>query len=194
VDLLALYDNATSWTAARVAGAADHLDAPTPCTEWDVRRLIDHLLAGQAMFAAGPTGGPIAPPAGPPPALVGADPAAQYEMARSATLHAYAQPGVLETTMKGFTGDMPAMEVLGIAFCDQLVHGWDLARATGQDTAMPNGLADVAWMMLDGRIPEAARGPGQNFGPIVAVPADATAQAKLLGYCGRTADQQGDRP
>jgi uncharacterized protein (TIGR03086 family) len=193
VDLLALYDQATAWTAARVTGAADHLDAPTPCTEWDVRRLIDHLLAGQAMFAAGPTGGTIAPPTGPPPALVGADPAAQYEQARIATLDAYAQPGVLQTTIKGFAGELAAMEVLGIAFCDQLVHGWDLARATGQDTTMPDGLADVAWTMLDGRIPEEARGRGQNFGPIVAVPAKATVQAKLLGYCGRTPDRQGDR-
>ena len=193
MDLLALYDDATEWTADRVAGAADHLDAPTPCTEWDVRRLIDHLLAGQAMFAAGPTGGTIAPPTEPPPALVGADPAAQYEQARKATLDAYARPGVLQTTMTGFTGEVSATEVLGIAFCDQLVHGWDLARATGQDTTMPDGLADVAWMMLDGHIPEEARTPGQNFGPIVAVPADATAQAKLLGYCGRTPDGRGDR-
>jgi uncharacterized protein (TIGR03086 family) len=194
VDLLALFDQATAWTAGRVAGAAAHLDEPTPCTEWDVRRLIDHLLYGQAMFAAGPNGGTIAPPTGPPPALVGADPAAQYEQARKVTLDAYAQPGVLQTTMKGFTGEIPAMQVLGIAFCDQLVHGWDLARATGQDTTMPDGLADVAWMTLDGRIPDEDRGPGQNFGPIVAVPADATAQAKLLGYCGRTPNPQGDRP
>lgn len=193
MDLLALYDQATAWTATKVAGATDQLELPTPCEEWNVRRLIDHLLAGQAMFAAGPTGGTIAPPTGPPPALVGADPLAQYEQARQLTFDAYAQPGVLESTIKGFTGEVPAMQVLGIAFCDQLVHGWDLARATGQDTTMPEGLADVAWTMLDGRIPDEARGPGQNFGLAVAVPADADTQARLLGYCGRSPDPQGDR-
>jgi uncharacterized protein (TIGR03086 family) len=192
VDLLALYDRATAWTATKVAVAADQLDAATPCTEWDVRRVIDHLLAGQAMFAAGPIGGTIAPPTGPPPALVGADPADQYEQARKATIDAYARPGVLQSTMNGSAGEIPATQVLGIAFCDQLVHGWDLARATGQDSTMPDGLADVAWTMLDGRIPDEARGPGQSFGPVVAVPADANAQARLLGYCGRTPELQGD--
>ena len=43
-----------AWTAERVAGAQGRLDAPTPCAEWTVRRLIDHLLLGQAMFAAAP--------------------------------------------------------------------------------------------------------------------------------------------
>ena len=167
-------------------GAQDHLDAPTPCDEWSVRRLIDHLLAAQQMFAAGASGGTVAPPDGPPPELVGDDPAAQYEQARKATIDAYARPDVLGGTVKGTGGEVPAVQVVGIAVCDQLIHGWDLARATGQDDTMPPELAAVAWQLLADRIPDDARGPGKNFKAAVAVSEGASDQDKLLAYCGRT--------
>ncbi len=186
MDLIDLLDQATAWTATKVAGARDHLDAATPCDEWTVRRLIDHLLAAQQMFAAGPTGGTIAPPDGPPPELVGDHPASQYEQARKATIHAYSQPGVLAGTVKGSGGEVPALQVVGIAFCDQLIHGWDLARATGQDDTMPADLAAVARQLLDGRISDDSRGPGKNFKAAITVPESASDQDKLLAYCGRT--------
>jgi uncharacterized protein (TIGR03086 family) len=180
VDLLDLFDRATAWTATKVAGAQDKLGAQTPCDDWTVRRLMDHLLFGQQMFASGPSGGTIAPPSGPPPELIGADPVGQYEEARKATIHAYSQPGVMEGTVKGSQGDVPAMQIIGIAFCDQLIHGWDLAKATGQDTTMPTDLAETAWQFLDGRIPDEARGPGKNFKAAVAAPDDASTQDKLV--------------
>jgi uncharacterized protein (TIGR03086 family) len=186
MDMLQMFDRATEWTANKVAGAQDQLDAQTPCDEWSVRRLIDHLLFAQQMFASGPSGGTIAPPAGPPPELVGNDPAGQYEEARKATVDAFSQPGVLEGTIKGSSGEVPAMQVLGIAFCDQLIHGWDLAKATGQDTRMPNDLAAAAWQMLDGRLPDEARGPGKNFQAAVPIGEDASVQDRLVAYCGRT--------
>jgi uncharacterized protein (TIGR03086 family) len=185
LDLLDLFERATTWTQSKVAGASDRLDAQTPCDEWSVRRLIDHMLFAQQMFASGPSGETVAPPAGPPPELVGDDPAGQYEEARKATIHAYAQPGVLEGTVKGGGGDVPAGQILSIAFCDQLIHGWDLAKATGQDTTMPPDLASAAWNMLGGRLPDEARGPGKNFKALVAVRDDASDQDKLIGYCGR---------
>ena len=186
MDLIEMYDRATAWTADRVAGAQDQLDAPTPCADWTVRQLLDHLLWGQAMFAAAPAGGTIAPPDGPPPALVGDDPAGQYEQARKATIAAYSEPGVLEGMVKGSAGEMPAFVVLGIAFCDQLIHGWDLARATSQDATMAPDLATLGWQLLDGRISDDSRGPGKNFGPAISMPGDANDQEKLLAYCGRT--------
>jgi uncharacterized protein (TIGR03086 family) len=185
MDMIDLLDQASAWTATKVVGAQHQLDAPTPCDEWSVRRLIDHLLATQQMFTAGASGGTIAPPTGPPPELVGDDPTAQYEQARKATIHAYAQPGILSGTVKGSGGEIPAMQVVGIALCDQLIHGWDLARATGQDDTMPAELVAVAWQLLDGQIPDEARGPGKNFKAAVTVPEAATDQDRLLAYCGR---------
>ena len=113
-------------------------------------------------------------------------PRPQYEHARKETVAAYAAPGVMEGMIPGFAGGAPAFVVLGIAFCDQLIHGWDLARATGQDAAMPPDLAAMGRQLLDGRIADESRGPGQNFGPAVTVNDDASDQDKLLAYCGRT--------
>jgi uncharacterized protein (TIGR03086 family) len=186
MDMIDLFDRATAWTAIRVARAQDELDTATPCDEWNVRRLIDHLLAGQQMFASGPSGGTITPPAGPPPELVGDDPASQYEQARKATINAYAQPGVIAGTVKGGGGEVPAAQILGVAFCDQLVHGWDLARATGQDATMPPDLVAVAWQLLEGRIPDEARGQGRSFKAAVLAPEGASDQDRLIAYCGRT--------
>jgi uncharacterized protein (TIGR03086 family) len=185
MDTLDLFERGTAWTASKVAGATSKLDTQTNCDEWTVRRMVDHLLAGQQMFAAAPSGGTVAPPGGPPPELVGDDPAAQYEDARKATLHAFSQPGVLEGTVKGGGADAPAMQILGIAFCDNLVHGWDLAKSTGQDTTIPPDLAEAAWMFLNGQIRDEARGPGKIFKAVVPVADDASTQDKLIGYCGR---------
>jgi uncharacterized protein (TIGR03086 family) len=186
MDMMDLFERATTWTGSKVEGAEGRLDTATPCDEWTVRRLIDHLLAGQAMFAAAPSGGAVAPPTGPPPELVGDDPAGEYEAACRATIDAFSQPGALDGTVKGFGGEVPAVQLLGIAFCDQLIHGWDLARATGQDATMPPDLAAVAWQLLDGRLTDDARGPGKNFKARVELGPDASVQDQLLAYTGRT--------
>jgi uncharacterized protein (TIGR03086 family) len=183
MDILDLFERGTAWTSTKVAGAADQLDAQTPCAEWNVKRLLDHVLFIQQMFAAAPGGGEVAPPSGAPPELVGDDPAGEYEEARKKTIHAFSQPGVIDGMLND--GQRPAAMMLGIAFCDQLVHGWDLATATGQDTTIPPDLAAAAWQFLDGAIPDAQRGPDKNFQARVPVADDASDQDKLIAYCGR---------
>ena len=72
---------------------------------------------------------------------------------------------------------------LGIAFADQLLHGWDLAKATGQDATMPAGLAEAAYEHIHRRFTDAQR--TGVFKPEVTVAEDASAQDKLLAYTGR---------
>jgi uncharacterized protein (TIGR03086 family) len=173
MDVLDLYERATAWSASKIPAATDSLDTTTPCDQWDVRALLNHMLDSQQWFAQAPQGGGSPGPAPTPPDLVGDDPVAQYEAARQATLAAYGDPQVLEK--HGTT--------LGIGFVDQLVHGWDLARATGQDATMPTDLAEAAFGMINGRMTDEQRGP--MFKPAVPVADDASAQEKLLGYGGR---------
>ena len=172
-DLLDLYDRASGWTASKVAGAATKLDAPTSCDGWNVRTLMNHMLDTQHFFVGAARGEEVSPPSATPPPLVSDDPIADFDRARADTLRTFAEPGVLEKTGPS----------LGIAFSDQLLHGWDLAQATEQDATMPDGLAAAAYEMIHGRFTDEQR--KGVFKPEIAVAANASAQDKLLAYTGR---------
>ena len=98
----------------------------------------------------------------------------QYEEVRQQTLQAFRGEGVAEKSAF----------VIGIGFVDQLVHGWDIAKATGQDATMPDGLAEAAFGVVNGRM-DAPESRGGAFQAIVPVPEDASPQDKLIGYLGR---------
>jgi uncharacterized protein (TIGR03086 family) len=98
---------------------------------------------------------------------------ADFEAVRRDMLDAYAEPGTIEKTG-------PA---LGVAFSDLLVHSWDLARATGQDGTMPDGLAAAAYEMVHGKFTDEQR--KGVFKPEVLIGDDASPQDRLLAYTGR---------
>jgi len=173
-DLLGLYERASEWTTSKVAGATSKLDAQTPCEKWDVRTLLNHMLDTQNYFLGSARGEDVSPPAPTPPELLGDDPIADFERGRTEMLSTYGAPGVIEKTGPS----------LGIAFSDQLLHGWDLAQATKQDATMPKGLPEAAYEMIHGRFTDDQR--KGVFKPEIDVPADAPAQDKLLAYTGRT--------
>lgn len=172
-DLLDLYERASTWTASKVAGATEKLDAPTPCDDWDVATLMNHMLDTQRYFLGVARAEDVSPPSPNPPELIGDDPAADFNAARSEVASAYRAPGVLEKTGPS----------LGIAFSDQLLHGWDLAKATAQDATMPEGLPEAAYDMIHGRFTDDQR--KGVFKPEIKVPDDAPPQDKLLAYTGR---------
>jgi uncharacterized protein (TIGR03086 family) len=172
-DLLDQYDRASAWTSSKVVGATEKLDATTPCDEWDVRTLMNHMLDTQKYFVAAARGEDASPPSPTPPELLGDDPVADFESARAETLSVFGKPGVIEKTGPS----------LGIAFSDVLLHGWDLAKATKQDATMPEGLPEAAYEMIHGRFTDDQR--KGVFKPEVSVGPDASAQDKLLAYTGR---------
>lgn len=172
-DLLDHYMRASSWTADLVKGATSQLDQRTPCGEWDVRTLMNHMLETGRYFVGAARGEDVSPPGQTPPDTLGDDPAADFAQMRTDVIETFRQPGVIEKTG-------PA---LGIAFADQLLHGWDLAKATGQDATMPAGLAEGAYAAIHGRFTEEQR--HGVFKPEVEVDADASPQDRLLAYAGR---------
>jgi uncharacterized protein (TIGR03086 family) len=173
MELLDLYERGSEWAGTKVKGAKDQLDAQTPCEKWKVRDVVNHILDTSRYFQEAAQGKDASMPAEDPPDRMGKDPVAAHEKARQAVLEAYREPGVIEKTGPS----------LGIAFSDQLIHGWDIARATGQDTAMPADLADAAYEMLNGRLTDENR--GQGFKPERKIGDDASTQEKLLAYVGR---------
>jgi len=167
------YRRASDWTVEKVEGAVDQLDRPTLNKGWDVRTLLNHMLQTQQYFVRSARGEDASPPMGEPPALVGDDPVATFRDARDETIETYSAEGVIEKTG-------PA---LGIAFSDTLLHGWDLARSTGQDATMPDGLAQAAYDTVYGRFTEEQR--KGVFKPEIPVGSDASPQERLLAYTGR---------
>src|SRR5262245_28031342 len=110
-NLLDLYRQASEWTGSMVAGAADRLDAPTPCEGWDVRTLLNHMVETQRFFVQSARGENPSLPSPEPPDLVGDDPVGVFARARDDTLQAFGEDGVIERTG-------PA---LGVAFSDALL-------------------------------------------------------------------------
>jgi len=164
-----------AWPLSKVVRAAGLGFVPTPCTEWDVRTLLNHMLDTQQYFvrrARGEDGPPLTPD---PPELIGDDPASAYERGREATIRTFSEPGVIERTGPS----------LGIAFSDLLIHGWDLAQATGEDATMPDGLPAAAYELIHGKFTDEQR--KGLFKPEIKVRDDASPQEKLLAYTGRTA-------
>jgi uncharacterized protein (TIGR03086 family) len=131
------------------------------------------MLDTQRYFAGAARGEDATPPAPTPPSLLTDDPTADFDRGSAEVMDAYTQDGVIERMG-------PA---LGIAFSDQLLHGWDLARATKQDTTMPDGLAEAAYDCIHGRFTDEQR--KGVFGPEIPVGDDATPQQRLLAYTGR---------
>jgi uncharacterized protein (TIGR03086 family) len=173
MDLLDLYERGSEWTGSKIPDAADKLESTTPCEDWNVRALLNHLVETQQYFLKTGRGEEAAFPSPSPPELIGDDPVATYDGIRQEMLQVYGEPGVVEKTGP----------LLGIAFADQLIHGADLAQATGQDATMPDDLASAAFAMIDGQLTDERRGAA--FKPAVSVPDDASAQEKLLAYTGR---------
>jgi uncharacterized protein (TIGR03086 family) len=173
LDLLDLYGRASDWTTTKVVGATSQLDEPTICDGWDVRTLLNHMLQTQRYFVGAARGEDVAPPGGTPPDVLSDKPRADFASARAETLETFGEPGVIDKTG-------PA---IAIAFSDQLLHGWDLARSTGQEATMPDGLPDAAYSLIYGRFTDDQR--QGIFKPEVPVGPDATAQDRLLAYTGR---------
>src|SRR5881227_3181067 len=177
VDPLDLFARASEWTLGKVTGAGTDLSAPTPCDEWDVRTLMNHMLDTQRYLVGAARGMEVSPPSPTPPQMLSDDPVRDFERARAETLSTFSEPGVIEKTGPS----------LGIAFSDELLHGWDLAKASAQDATMPRGLPEAAFEFIHGRFTDDQR--KGVFKPEVKVAKNASPQDKLLAYTGRDPSQ-----
>lgn len=156
----------------------------TPCSEWDVRALVNHLVAGNLFvppLIAGAKGEEVLP-------LLrrdnlGEDPVAAWQRSADAAIAAFERPGALDSVVHHPLGDMPAQQFLFFRLTDNLVHAWDLARAIGADETLdPEAVAACyqAVKATEGQIPR-----GTVFAPRVEVPESLGQQAQLLGLLGR---------
>ena len=184
MDLVKLHDRALEATTAIVAKVERaQFDLPTPCAEFDVRALLNHMIGGNHRFVAIARGEPgVSVPA--TGDFVRDDPLGPFRESADALSTAWNDPALLERTVQLPFGDVPGAVALGIHTVETVVHGWDLAKATGQPTELDPDLYEAAWQHCKD-IDETFRGPGRPFGPAVAVPATSTDTDRLMAWLGR---------
>ncbi|MFF1558315.1 TIGR03086 family metal-binding protein [Streptomyces sp. NPDC058279] len=161
--------------------------APTPCTEWTVRDLVNHVTGEQLWVPPLVTEGRTVEDVGDALSgdLLGDDPVVAWDRASVAAHSAFAAPGALDKTVKLSYG--PAR---GSAYCSELtadcvVHAWDLSRAIGADDRMPDDLVEFS---LKEVMPYAdALAPSGMYAEPLEVPPGADAQTRLLALLGRRA-------
>jgi uncharacterized protein (TIGR03086 family) len=183
VDLLDAYKQTLAFTGTRVAGTRPaQFGDPTPCSEWDVRALIGHVVTVISHYSALPSGVAHST-ATPVDAIADGQHPLVYARLADEALAAWSQPGALERPCHHVMGTMPGGRALSIHTTDLLVHGWDLAVATGQDDSIDPQLADLAVATLRD-ILRLDKGRGTFFAPALPPPGG-DAQSRLLAYAGR---------
>jgi uncharacterized protein (TIGR03086 family) len=189
MDLFPAFEHAVASTAEIVkATPAGQLDASTPCAGWDVRALLNHVIGtlwlAEALFGDQAPRYPMAPGGLPPADLAGQDPAAAYAEAAAAALAAAGAGDALTRVHVTPLGEMPGPGLAGFTTLDILVHGWDLARATGQPADLDGRLAAHVLGFAEQALatPESR---ASRIGPAVAVAADAPVTERLVAFLGR---------
>jgi uncharacterized protein (TIGR03086 family) len=165
---------------------SDQLTLGTPCTEWDVRTLVNHVVVEDLWV---------------PPLLEGAtikevgdrfdgdqlgdDPQRAWRAAQDAAMRAVVALPSVERTVHLSFGDFPASFYLGQLIFDHTVHAWDLATAIGADTRLAPELVDFSIQEF------AAQEDSYRASGAIAerpeIPAGADPQTRLLAMFGRLA-------
>ena len=172
---------------AKVAAAEpERWDDPSPCDEWTARGVVGHIIDMHGVMLR-----PLDRELSPAPSLDD-DPLGAFRAARADVEALLADPAVASSECATPMGTMTIEEHIdGVVSIDLVIHGWDLARALGQDDTIDPGRGRAAVpgrrrrCRREMRIPDAF-GPGiVVFGPEVPVPDDAPLQDRLLGLMGR---------
>jgi len=164
---------------------------PTPCTEWDVRTLVGHLIATRQGYCALLAGGSAADLLSfitRQREAAGTDPVATLISAVRSVRAAFAEPGALGRTVSHPVGDIAGSQLLGMLVMDSVIHAWDLATAIGVDAGLDEQLVDQAYGFLAPRA-EGGRlyARGSFAPPARPLPEGATPLERLMHIAGRSA-------
>jgi uncharacterized protein (TIGR03086 family) len=164
----------------------DQWQDPTPCTEWDVRVLVNHLVT-ELLWAPLLLDGATIEDVGDRfnGDQLGADPVAAWESAAAAAREAFAAPGALRRSVELSYGRRPADGYCQEMAMDLTVHAWDLARGLGADERLDKELVRDVLGFVEPQVDQLT-GTGL-FAPPVAVDTGADAQTRLLALLGRRA-------
>ena len=163
----------------------DQWGAATPCTDWSVRDLVNHLVSEQLWVAPMVRDGATVDSVGDAfdGDVLGPDPAASWDTAARGARDAFAAPDALERTVHLSFGDTAGRDYCAQLTTDLVVHAWDLSRAIGADEQLPDDLVDFAVREVTPYAAELEK--SGLFAAPVQPPPGADVQTKLLCLLGR---------
>ncbi|MBQ1079622.1 TIGR03086 family metal-binding protein [Nocardiopsis sp. B62] len=186
-DLVDLHGTAMAEFDRRVAEVAlTDWARPTPCTDWDVHDLVNHLTSEQLWVPSLLDGASIEEVGDRFDGdVLGEEPAATWSVASREARTAWLAPSALERTVHLSFGDVPGHVYLWQMTFDLGVHAWDLARAVGADERLDPAL--VAELLEWAGENQAVLSGSSLFAEQVPVGPDADPQTRLLALTGRKA-------
>ncbi len=159
---------------------------PTPCTEWDVRALVNHVVGANVRYVMLLNGAPL----GDVEATravdhLGDDPTAAFEATAAEMIACFREPASFERTFRHAAGERDGRELLVMRVYDIGVHTWDLARAVGADERIDDDVVEIALTMVTAAVPAPPTGDAEA--------PNSSAQDKLLVRSGRQPDKEADK-
>jgi uncharacterized protein (TIGR03086 family) len=181
-ELIVLFRRATDGFAQHVHSiGTEQWHDPTPCTDWDVRMLVNHVTVEQLWVPPLVEGSSVNEVGGRFDGdHLGEDPPAAWDAAVNASRAGFGAAGALEATVMSSRGEKATREYCWEMTTDALIHSWDLARGLGADEALDAELVYERTLPVAEHLHETGL-----FAPPVPVPGDATLQTKLLALFGR---------
>jgi uncharacterized protein (TIGR03086 family) len=187
VDVLPLFHRALTRFGGLVHEIpGDGWSGPTPCTEWDVRTLVNHL-AGEIRWMVPLFDGVSVADVGDSlnGDLLGDDPPGAWDRAVDAVVATVDAPAAMARTIRLSRRELTGADYAWEVFTDLAIHGWDLARAIGGNETIDADIVEVVEERLGPTFAE-MKASGA-FGPEVTPPEGADAQTRLLAMLGRVA-------
>ena len=184
MDAVALFSKASQATAGVASNVTEgQLSDATPCADLDVKSLSNHMAGFYGMTAMAARKQTIE---GEPGAdIVGSDPASVIPGMIQGAVAAWQEPGSTEGKTQFGPGDYDAGFAANITLFETVVHGWDLAKGTGQDLQVSEEVGEAVFGIAQQLCNDEQRGEGKPFGDEVTVPDGASAFDKALGLTGR---------
>jgi uncharacterized protein (TIGR03086 family) len=165
----------------------EQLDKSTPCTDWNVRSLVNHMVGTLDALEAPARGEQIDFSAQQVDDVIGTSPSAAFSRKSTEFVAVWSAPGAMDRVVKTMFGEQPAEFYLGLATADMLLHGWDLATAIGVPYSMNEETAAGVLNRMQGMLNPEMRGSGKAFAEEAPANPNASVQERLVAFSGRRA-------
>lgn len=183
MDLVQELNTAAKACTAVVQGIkTDQLANRTPCGEWDVQGLMNHMIGSMAYLTARAE---ARDPGTLQPANVSDRNEAVQQLVNGmrGVAAAWATTGALERKIQSPMGEATGAFMAGITLTEIVVHGWDLAKTTGQQLAVDDALTEQ--LLANAKLAMTPETRGRAFGPEVSAPENAPSLDRLVAFLGR---------